>query len=167
MNVLIATAGVLPPDPVAAIVERLVDPRDQVRVVTVLEIPRSFLNEIRSEEWRPLTEGVPGWEEEEDAVIARYVEERGRRLTDPVIAALRTRDIDAKPLHLEGEDKAAAIIRAAEEIDAGLVVLGATRHIFAESAWESISARVMADTRRPVLVVPGHLPSDEEQAAIG
>ena len=109
MNVLIATAGVLPPEPVAAIVERLVDPRDVVRVVTVLEIPRSFLNEIRSEEWRPLTEGAPGWDQEEDAVIARYVEERGRRLTDPVVAALRTRDIHAEALHLEGEDKAAAI----------------------------------------------------------
>lgn len=162
MNILIATAGVLPPEPVAAIVERLVDPRDQVKVVTVLEIPRSFLNEIRSEEWRPLTEGSPGRDEEEDAVIARYVEERGRRLTDPVIAALRTRDIDAKPLHLEGEDKAAAIIKTAEEFDADLVVLGATRHIFKESAWESISARVMADTRRPVLVVPGQPPSEED-----
>ncbi|MBT8202300.1 MAG: universal stress protein [Acidimicrobiia bacterium] len=166
MNVLIATAGVLPPDPVAAIIARLVDPRDQVCVVTVLEIPRSFLNEIRSEEWRPLTERNPGLDEEEDAVIARYVEERGKRLTDPVIAALHNRDIEAKPLHLEGEDKAAAIIAAAEEIDAGLVVLGATRHIFAESAWESISARVMADTRRPVLVVPGHVPSDEEPEAV-
>lgn len=167
MNILIATAGVLPPEPVAAIVERLVDPRDQVKVVTVLEIPRSFLNEIRSEEWRPLTEGSPGWEEEEDAVIARYVEERGRRLTDPVIAALRTRDIDAKALHLEGEDKAAAIIATAEEFDADLVVLGATRQIFTESAWESISARVMADTRRPVLVVPGHSPSDEAPESVG
>lgn len=166
MNVLIATAGVLPPEPVAEIVERLVDSRDTVRVVTVLAIPRSFLNEIRSEEWRPLTEGAPGWDEEEDAVIARYVEERGRRLTDPVVSALRTRDIEAEPIHLEGEDKAAAIISTAEAIDADLVVLGATSQIFAESAWESISARVMADTRRPVLVVPGHIPSDEEPESV-
>lgn len=166
MNVLIATAGVLPAEPVAAIVERLVDSRDTVRVVTVLAIPRSFLNEIRSEEWRPLTEGAPGWDEEEDAVIARYVEERGRRLTDPVVSALRTRDIHAEAIHLEGEDKAAAIISTAEAIDADLVVLGATRQIFAESAWESISARVMADTRRPVLVVPGHIPSDEEPESV-
>ena len=137
-----------------------------MKVVTVLEIPRSFLNQIRSEDSRPLTEGAPGWDEEEDAVIARYVEERGRRLTDPVVAALRTRDIDAKPLHLEGEDKAGAIIRTAEEFDADLVVLGATRQIFTESAWESISARVMADTQRPVLVVPGHLPSDEEPESV-
>lgn len=159
MNVLIATAGVLPPEPVASIVARLVDERDVVRVVTVLEIPRSFLNEIRSEEWRPLAEGPTEWQEE-DAVIARYVEERGRRLTDPVVSALMSRDIPAEALHLEGEDKAAAIIETAEAIDADLVVLGATRQIFAESAWESISARVMADTRRPVLVVPGHVPSD-------
>jgi len=164
MNVLIATAGVLPPEPVAAIVARLVDDRDTVKVVTVLQIPRSFLNEIRSEEWRPLTEGAPGWEEE-DALIARYVEERGRRLTDPVVAALKSRDVAAEAHHLEGEDKAAAIIAAAEEIDADLVVLGATRQIFAESAWESISARVMADTRRPVLVVPGQVPSDTEVEA--
>ena len=152
---LIATAGVLPPEPVAEMVARLVDGRDKVAVVTVLEIPRSFLNEIRSEEWRPLTEGAPGWEEEQDAVIARYVEERGQRMTDPVVAALHSHGIDAIAVHREGEDKAGAIIDAAEEIDAGLVVLGATRQIFAESAWESISARVMADTRRPVLVVPG------------
>lgn len=155
MNVLIATAGVLPPEPVAAIVARLVDSRDQVAVVTVLEIPRSFLNEIRSEEWRPLTEGAPGWEEEQDAVIARYVEERGKRMTGPIVAALQSHGIDAVTVHREGEDKAAAIISAAEDVNAGLVVLGATRQIFAESAWESISARVMADTRRPVLVVPG------------
>ena len=152
---LIATAGVLPPEPVAEMVARLVDGRDKVAVVTVLEIPRSFLNEIRSEEWRPLTEGAPGWEEEQDAVIARYVEERGQRMTDPVVAALHSHGIDAIAVHREGEDKAGAIIDAAEEIDAGLVVLGVTRQIFAESAWESISARVMADTRRPVLVVPG------------
>ena len=94
--------------------------------------------------------------------LSRYVEERGRRLTDPVVAALKTRDIEAEALHLEGEDKAAAIIHTAEEFDADLVVLGATRQIFAESAWESISARVMSDTRRPVLVVPGHVPSDTE-----
>ncbi|MEE8491801.1 MAG: universal stress protein [Acidimicrobiia bacterium] len=162
MNVLIATAGVLPPDPVAAIVERLVDSRDRVKVITVLEIPRSFLNEIRSEEWRPLTEGSPGWEEEEDAVIARYVDERGKHLTDPIVAALAARNIEAEVVHLEGEDKARAIIEAAETVDADLVVLGATRQIFAESAWESISARVMADTRRPVLVVPA-IPQTEQE----
>lgn len=167
MNVLIATAGVLPPEPVAAIVERLVDSRDRVKVVTVLEIPRSFLNEIRSEEWRPLTEGAPGWDEEEDAVIARYVDERGKNLTDPIVAALAARNIEAEAVHLEGEDKALAIIEAAETVEADLVVLGATRQIFAESAWESISARVMADTRRPVLVVPGTPQSESEDEADG
>ena len=44
--------------------------------------------------------------------------------------------------------------------------MSARHSVFAESAWESISARVMADTRRPVLVVPGHIPSDEEPESI-
>jgi hypothetical protein len=33
-------------------------------------------------------------------------------------------------------------------------VLGATRQIFDQSAWESVSARVMLESGRPVLVVP-------------
>ena len=39
-------------------------------------------------------------------------------------------------------------------LDVDVVVLGATRRIFDESAWESVSARVMMESRKPVLVVP-------------
>ena len=160
MNVLIATAGALPPGTVADLVAGLVNAGDKVRVITVLEVPRSFLNELRKEEWRPLTEDGPIWDEEQDAVIARYVEERGRRLTDPLVAALAAHDIPAEADHLEGEDKAHAIVAAAEAMGAELVVIGATRQIFAESAWESITGRVMATVSCPVLVVPNAPSSD-------
>lgn len=155
VNVLIATAGALPSGPVADIVADLVEERDVVRVITVLEVPRSFLDEINSEEWRPLTgEADTRWRDEQEAVIARYVEERGKRLTDPVIAALSARDVHAEAEHLEGEDKAKTIVDRAAAMGAGLVVIGATRQIFAESAWESITGRVMAAVSCPVLVVP-------------
>ncbi len=100
-------------------------------------------------------------------MIARYVDERGKHLTDPIVAALAARNIEAEVVHLEGEDKARAIVEAAETVDADLVVLGATRQIFAESAWESISARVMADTRRPVLVVPAISQTEQEDVSGG
>ncbi len=153
MHILVATTGALSPGPVAKFVERLAGPDGQVSVVTVIEVPRSFLDTIRSEEWDPLTDG-PDWRSREDAVIARYVEERGRRLTEPVVAALRPLGIELGARYLEGEDPARTIIDAVAELQADLVVLGATRRIFDESAWESVSARVMAESRRPVLVVP-------------
>jgi len=152
MRVLIATAGVLSPDPVAGFAERLVGPDGWVRVITVIEVPRSFLDEIRGEGWHPLADANPAWSSEEDAIIARYVEERGHRLTDPLIAALRARGVEANVTYLEGENPAETILAAADEMKADLVVLGATKHLFSE--WESVSARVLRDTHRPVLVIP-------------
>lgn len=154
MRILIATAGVLAPEPVAEFVAHLVGADGAVFVVTVIEVPRTFLDEIRSEEWHPLTDGSPPWTTEEDRVIARYVGERGARITEPILAALRNREIDAEAVFLEGEDPATTIIKAADERGADLVVVGATKQLFDESHWESVSARVMRDARRAVLVVP-------------
>lgn len=166
MRILIATAGVLPPEPVARFVDRLLVPDGTAFVVTVIEVPRSFLDEIRSEEWHPMSDGAPTWTTEEDKVIARYVEERGARITEPILAALRNREIEAETVYLEGEDPAATIIRAAEDLDADLVVLGATKPLFDESHWESVSTRVMRDARRAVLVVPAGQPDDTGESDI-
>jgi len=160
VRILIATAGVLTPEPVAEFMAHLVGPDSNVFVVTVIEVPRSFLDEIRSEEWHPLTDATSDWVTEEDRVIARYVEERGARITEPVLAALRNRGIEAETVFLEGEDPAATIIHAAEELDAELVVLGATKQLFDESHWESVSARVMRDSGRAVLVIPAAIRDD-------
>jgi nucleotide-binding universal stress UspA family protein len=153
VRILIATAGELSPGPVAEFVERI--PRETRRVVvaTVIEVPRSFLDKIKEEGWHPLGDGGDATERTED-VIARYVDERGARITDPVVAALRTRDIDADTLFLEGVDPAATIVAAAEEMGAELLVVGATKRLFDETHWESITARVIRDARRPVLVIP-------------
>jgi nucleotide-binding universal stress UspA family protein len=154
VRILIATAGVLPPEPVAGFVDRLLASGGDVYVVTIVEVPRTFLDEIRSEEWHPMEDGAPSWTSEEDKVIAKYVEERGARITEPILAALRSREIEATTVFLEGEDKSGTIIGAAEELNADLVVLGATKQLFDESHWESVSARVMRDSGRAVLVVP-------------
>lgn len=163
MRILIATAGVLSPEPVATFVDRLMAPDGAAFVVTVIEVPRSFLDEIRSEEWHPMADGAPTWSTEEDRVIAKYVEERGARITEPILAALRRHEIDATTVYLEGEDPAATIIQAADDLAADLVVLGATKRLFDESAWESVSARVMRDCSRAVLVVPAGTRDDTEE----
>ncbi|MEK7252347.1 MAG: universal stress protein [Actinomycetota bacterium] len=164
MRILIATAGVLSPEGVAKIVQRLSGPDGEVVVMTVIEVPRSFLDEIRSDEWHPLTEGSPMWSSAEDAVIARYVEERGARLTEPLVSALAAYGVETNVEYVEGEDPAATILDAAERLSADVIVVGATKPLFDESQWESVSTRVIREARRPVLVVPtrGNPESDDQ-----
>ena len=56
MHVLIATAGALPPQPVADLLERIWRPGFKASVVTAIQVPREFLDELNEEaaEWSPL-----------------------------------------------------------------------------------------------------------------
>ncbi len=161
MNVLIATSGALSPEPAARLAAQLAADGGAIFVVTVIEVPRSFLDEIRSEQWHPFDEE---WGTREDAVIARYVEERGKRLTDPLLAALRSSHLEAETTYLEGEDPAKTIAAAAERFGADVIVLGATKPIFDEASWESVSMRVVQEGTLPVVIVPAapRPPDDEE-----
>jgi nucleotide-binding universal stress UspA family protein len=155
MHVLIATTGVLTPGPVVDFTTRLLTSGGRVSVTTVIEVPRTFLEDLSSESWHPLENGdAPLWSEDDDALIARYVEERGRRLTEPVVSSLRAAGLTADAVYLEGEDPAKTISELADQLNVDVVILGATRQIFDQSAWESVSARVMIESGRPVLVVP-------------
>ncbi len=165
MHVLIATTGVLSPEPAVEFTRHLLGTSGRVTVTTVIEVPRGFLDTLRSEGWHPLTEEYED-EEGTDGVIGRYVEERGRRLTEPITAALKAAGIEATTVFQEGADPAGTISQLAEELRADVVLLGATRQIFDQSAWESVSARVMIESGRPVLVLPpGHQepPDPQEQ----
>jgi nucleotide-binding universal stress UspA family protein len=156
VHILIATTGALSPEPVADFAARLVGEDGRVSVITVIEVPRSFLEAIRSEEWHPLEAGATeaAWAPQEDAVISRYVEERGRRVTEPVAAALEAVGITPEVLYVEGEDPATRIGSVANRLNVDAIVLGATRQIFTDSAWESVSTRVIRDCGIPVLVLP-------------
>ena len=154
VRIVIATTGVLRPEPVADFIERLAAGNGSVFMITVIEVPHSFLDEVRSEQWHPLTDDGADWADQEDALIAKYVQERGGRVTEPLLAALAGRGVEATPMFIEGDDPASAIIKASDDLDADLVVLGATKALFDETQWESVSARVTRQARRPVLVLP-------------
>lgn len=155
MHVLIATTGVLSPEPVVRFTSALLGESGRVTITTVIEVPRSFLEDLTSDDWHPLGDAeAPLAVDKQEEMIRRYVEERGRRITEPIVAALRAAGIASDCRFLEDEDPAAAISQLAEAIDADLVVLGATRQIFDQSAWESVSARIMTEAGRPILVVP-------------
>ncbi|MEA2057758.1 MAG: universal stress protein [Actinomycetota bacterium] len=152
MHVLIATTGVLSPEPVVDFTRHLLGTSGRVSLITVVEVPRRFLEALDTTDWNPYDEQDAA--DSHDAVALRYLEERGHKLVEAVHQALQAAQIPCRVIYLEGEDPAAAISQAAGDLAADVVVLGSTRPIFAQDAWESVSARVMVESGKPVLVIP-------------
>ncbi|HUO46625.1 MAG TPA: universal stress protein [Acidimicrobiia bacterium] len=156
MHVLVATTGVLPPTAVADLCDLIVPPESgTVTVMTVVQVPRTFLASLDHEERRSLLDDDFRREEQSEAKAARYLEERGRRVVNPLVAALAVRGRAAAVKLVEGDDPAEAIIGTARTELADLIVMGATRRLFTEQAWTSVSARVMEMTQCPLVLVPG------------
>jgi nucleotide-binding universal stress UspA family protein len=152
MHVLVATAGALSPEPVVEFARHLIGGTGSVTVTTVVEVPRSFLEDLGADNWHPLHDSDQ--REPTESVVDAYLQERGHRITDPMRQALESARIPCDVRVLEGTDPAAAISKAADELGADVVILGATKQIFDHDAWESVSARVMVESGKPVLVVP-------------
>lgn len=153
MRILIATTGVLPPVPVADLCKRLGGEDGVMAVMTVIQVPRTFLDALDVEDRRSLLADDERGDPE--AKASAYLEERGRRAVDPIVAALNAENLDATVRFVEGDDPAEAIIRTAEDFEADMLVMGATRRLFTEEAWRSVSSRVMEQSQRPILLVPG------------
>jgi nucleotide-binding universal stress UspA family protein len=162
MHVLVATAGALSPEPVVEFTRHLIGGTGSVTVTTVVEVPRSFLEDIDAEDWHPLHDDSN--RRTAESVVDSYLEERGHRITDPLRQALEGARIPCEVRILEGADPAVAISKAADELGADVVILGATKQIFKRDAWESVSARVMIELGRPVLVVPEERGASDEDA---
>jgi nucleotide-binding universal stress UspA family protein len=156
VHVLVATTGVLPPTAVVNLCDLLVpNGNGAVTVMTVVQVPRTFLASLDEEERRSLLEDDSRRQEQAEAKAARYLEERGRRVVDPLVSALASRGRVTVVRLVEGDDPADAIIRTAQEVGADMILMGATRRLFTEQAWTSISVRVMEKTPCPLVLVPG------------
>ncbi len=155
MQILIATTGVLPATPVADFCSQLVGDNSNVTVMTVVRVPHSFLQSLDDDMRRSFLDDAPDDSAAAEEKAATYLEERGRRAVDPICAALSAAEIECDIRFVEGDDAAEAIIKTAEGIGAEMVIMGATRRLFTEEAWRSVSARVMVNSHLPVLLVPG------------
>ena len=123
--------------------------------MNVIQTPYEFLEELTAEDWEPF-DSAPGdrIDVPERTAAERYIQERGSKMVAPVVAALKSRKIEPRTLFVEAEDVADGIINTAEQIEADVIVLGATRRLFTESAWTSISMKVTTATSVPVLLIP-------------
>jgi nucleotide-binding universal stress UspA family protein len=166
VRILIATTGVLPAAPTAELCDRLGGGSGNVTVMTVIRVPRSFLDELDDDARRSFLDDAPLESSDAEQKAARYLEERGQRNVELIVAALRSFGIDAGTRYVEGDDPVEAIINTAEEVGAELVMMGATRRLFTEEAWRSVSARVMDKSHLPVLLVPGAKIEDTQEMAV-
>ena len=48
--------------------------------------------------------------------VAKYVEERGRRLVDPLVSALEAHGVSAQPVFVEDDDPSRAIVETAAQL---------------------------------------------------
>lgn len=123
--------------------------------MTVVRVPRSFLEALDDNMRRSFLDDTGDDQRLEEQKAAVYLEERGQRAVDPICAALAAEGIDYDIRFVEGDDAAEAIISTAAILDAEMVIMGATRKLFTEEAWKSVSARVMVNSHLPVLLLPG------------
>jgi nucleotide-binding universal stress UspA family protein len=166
VRILVATTGVLPAGPVADFCSRLVGDEPQVTVMTVIRVPRSFLESLDDDVRRSFLDDSLVESDAAEEKALRYLEERGRRAVDPICAALAAEGIECDIRFVEGDDPAEAIISTAQDMAAEMVIMGATRRLFTEEAWRSVSARVMVNSHLPVLLVPGSRIEDTHEMPV-
>jgi nucleotide-binding universal stress UspA family protein len=155
VHILIATTGVLPPTPVAELCEQLLGDTGEVTVMTVIEVPRQFLESMEDDERRSFLDDSSWRSSTGEMKALSYLEERGRRAVEPVMSAFRARGRQPEIRFVEGTDPVEAIVSTAISTGAEIIVMGATRRLFTEAAWTSVSARVMERSQCPLLLVPG------------
>ncbi|MYF27164.1 MAG: universal stress protein [Acidimicrobiia bacterium] len=71
-----------------------------------------------------------------------------------MVSALEGRNLEVGTLFVAAEDAADAILETADRLNAEIIVMGATRQLFKELSWTSVSMKVVAGSRLPVLLMP-------------
>ncbi len=178
MHVLVATDGRIDPEEAAAFAAPLAGPAGRVTVMTVVEIPRRLLDDLRDAMGQlrevaidsdaeyvtpppapvvagssePATETPRAWPGD-DAMIARYLEDKRIAYTEPVVEALRARGVAAEGIVEEGENAAGTILRRLDELGADVIVIGAHGQGYFEGLLGSTGTKVVRRSPKPVLVL--------------
>lgn len=170
MNAVIATDGSLDADQVLPFVSPL-SAGDAVTVLTVVEVPRTLLNDIRNvygaanagsvesdAEYvatsSAAAESAPGWPGD-DAIIDRYLDDQGEKRCGALAAGLRDAGLTVEVDVREGEDAAATVLEALSDIGPDVVVAAATGRGLFRGLLGSTSTKLMRHSPCPVLLIRG------------
>jgi nucleotide-binding universal stress UspA family protein len=141
MNVLVATDGRLDPAAAADAATRLAGEEGRITVLTVVEVPRGLLADLRavygeSHEPQPIDQNIeyaghttarsslsPSWPGDEE-MIKRYIENQTHRRTADLVEALRHRGAQPEVVTIESENVAGEILSLAAELHADFICVG-------------------------------------------
>ena len=169
MHVLVATDGEMETAAAANFAATLAGADGRVTVLTVVEVPRAFLNDVRSH-WGPgdgpsvvadytyvetpsaPQEGPTGWPGD-DALIGRYLADKLKANTAPLVRTLRERGIETEARVVESENVAATIIEQLVALDAEVVVIGSHGQGLFQGLLGSTGTKIVRRSPRPVLLI--------------
>ncbi len=170
MHVLVASDGNLAVDTTAEFAQRLAGDDGEVTLYTVVEVPRTLLEDLRRayEDIEPgppvdtdaeyVTASAqvphvgPGWPGD-DVMIRRYVDDVTARRLDPLAEALAARGVRYTVVGEDAEDAARAILDEVTAIGADVLCIGARGLGRFEGLLGSTSTKLVRRAPCPVLVI--------------
>ena len=169
MHVLVATDGHLNDLKAAEMATALACEDGTVTVLTVVEIPRTFLSAMRSaysatdvlmldREDVSVVSSEPrehsSWPGE-DAIIERYLNDQKEVATTGLVAALKTRGIEPTVVVKEGENAAKVILDSIGELNVDVVCVGSHGGGLFEGLLGSTGTKLSRLAPCPVLLIRG------------
>jgi nucleotide-binding universal stress UspA family protein len=168
VHVLVATDGKLEPSHVVGYVAPLAGD-DSVVVITVTEIPRTLLRDLRTDfgeqpgpsvasdgEYVDVTgsgtapaTNYPG----DDAIVAQYLDNREAEVCAPLLETLTAAGISGESESLEGENAAATILNEIRSRDFDVVVIGSHGQGRFEGLLGSTGTKIARLSPVPVLLM--------------
>lgn len=167
MHVLVATDGCLDLEPTAAMATALAGSEGKITIITIVEVPRRFLTELRGSHAQ--TEAISLDREDvsvlaadvrekdnwpgDDAVIQRYLDDKRDERTSSLVEAVRRAGIDPEVVAKEGEHVAKELLVAIGDLGADVVVVGSHGIGFFDGLLGSTGTKLARQAPCPVLLL--------------
>lgn len=168
MHILVATDGSLDMAKALPLIGRLAGSDGKVTVLSVVEIPRRMLAELRGvygdrpastvdadgEYVGMATDAIKsaGWPGD-DAMVERYLSDKRDEIVQPLVSQLTDAGIAATGAISEGENAASVVLDAIKEHEADVVCLGSHGSGRFEGLLGSTGTKVTRHSPCPVLVI--------------
>ena len=168
MHVLVATDGELDPAAVTKFSLPLAGDTGTVTVLTVIEVPRAMLSDLRDHfndqqppillrtDVETMTATAPldpprSWPGD-DAIIEQYLANKEQEICAPLVAALEANGVSARSKVVEGP-AAKGILKTAADLEVDLIVVGSHGAGLFEGLLGSTGTKVTRLAKRPVLLL--------------
>ncbi|MEA3502118.1 MAG: universal stress protein [Actinomycetota bacterium] len=174
MHVLIATDGAIDVETASRFAADLSGPTGRVTVLTIVEVPRAFLEDMRSRWGAAHAAGViadvefatapvvpqeapRGWPGD-DAMIERYLSDKLEQHTSPIVEALRAAGVETEGSVVESENVTNAILDKLETLGADVVVIGSHGQGLVQGLLGSTGMKIVRRSPKPVLLIRSATP---------